>query len=115
MFDYLTVYKTSIVNYNEREEAVSFNFKLTRDGRSFKTELVSEEKMTLHIVFLSDIKNRRMLWSDRISNNAWKTIEIFYDEEVEIRLFMDDNQIYTNILPVEEFLDLKFKLPKIIK
>jgi hypothetical protein len=42
-------------------------------------------------------------------------IEIFYDEEVEIRLFMDDNQIYTNILPVEEFLDLKFKLPKIIK
>jgi hypothetical protein len=71
--------------------------------------------MTLHIVFLSDIKNRRVLWSDRISNNTWKTIEIFYEEEVEIRLFMDDNQIYTNILPVEESLDLKFKLPKIIK
>jgi hypothetical protein len=115
MLDYLTVYKTSIVNFNEREEAVSFNFKLTRDGRSFKIELISDEKMTLHIVFLSDVKNRRMLWSDRISNNSWKMIEIFYDEEVEIRLFMDDNQIYTNILPVEEFLDLKFKLPKIIK
>jgi hypothetical protein len=115
MLDYLTGYKTSIVNFNEREEAVSFNFKLTRNGRSFKIELISDEKMTLHIVFLSDVKNRRMLWSDRISNNAWKTIEIFYDEEVEIRLFMDDNQIYTNILPVEEFLDLKFKLPKIIK
>jgi len=113
--DYLTGYKTSIVNFREREEVVNFNFKLTRNGRSFKAELISGKKMTLHIVFLSDIKDRRMLWSDKISDNVWKNIEIFYDGEVEIRLFMDDNQIYTNTLLMEEFLDLKFKLPKIIK
>lgn len=115
MFNYLTGYKTSIVNFSEREEVVNFNFKLTRNGRIFKVELISEEKMNLHIVFLSDIKDRRMLWSDKIPDNVWKDIEIFYDGEVEIRLFMDDNQIYTNTLPIDEFLDLKFKLPKIIK
>lgn len=83
MFRYLTEYKTRIVDFEEREQIVDFNFKLTRGGRNFKMELISDEKMTLHIVFLSGLKDRRMLWSDRISDNVWKTIQIFHDEDAE--------------------------------
>ena len=40
---------------------------------------------------------------------------IFCDEEIEIRLYMDDNQFYNSTLEKIDSLDLKFKLPKIIK
>ena len=44
-----------------------------------------------------------------------KPYKFFMTKMLKIRLFVDDNQIYTNTLSTNDSLDLKFKLPKIIK
>jgi hypothetical protein len=115
MFGYLANYKTEIINPEIKEEIANFNFKLTRDGINFRIELLSDKKMSLRAVFLSDINTREIIWSEKIIEGEWKTMGIFYDGEIEIRLFMDDNQIYNSTISKNDSLDLKFKLPKIIK
>ena len=116
MINYLKKYTTKLVNYKLIQEIVNFNFKLKRDNNFFRLELLTDKKITVYVVFLKTIDdNRQVLWVDNISNNSWKTLEIYYNNDVEIRLFIDDNQIYTNIIGVKSENSIDFKLPKILK
>jgi hypothetical protein len=112
---YFSQYKTELIKPEVKEEIVDFRFKLNRENGGFRVELLSDQKMTIQFDLLSDIKTRNLIWRNKISNNEWKTMGIFCDEEIEIRLYMDDNQIYNSTLEKIDSLDLKFKLPKIIK
>ena len=116
MINYLKNYTTKLVNYKLIEEIVNFNFKLKRDNNFFRLELLTDKKITVYIVFLKTIDdNRKFLWTENISNNSWSEFEIYYNNDVEIRLFIDDNQIYTNIIGVKSENSIDFKLPKILK
>lgn len=115
MASYFSQYKTELINPEVKEEIVDFRFKLNRENEGFRVELISDQKISIHFDLLSDIKTRHLIWRNTISNNEWKTMAIFCDEEIEIRLYMDDNQIYNSTLEKIDSLDLKFKLPKIIK
>jgi hypothetical protein len=115
MARYSSEYSFESIKPEIKEILAFFNFKIDRRGEDFKVELLSEVKMNLRFVFLSDINTREIIWADEISSNSWKTMWIFYPEDIEVRIFMDDNQIFTSTLDREDSLDLKFKLPKIIK
>jgi hypothetical protein len=116
MFDYLTKYNTKIIYSEVSEELINFNFNLTRDKSEYRLEMLSNHNFNCYFVFLKQLSDdRKILWSDKIQNNTWKTLNISYDEEVEIRLFFDDNQIYNNIITNVDNVSLNFKLPKIIK
>ena len=116
MINYLKNYTTKLVNYKLIEEIVNFNFKLKRDNNFFRLELLTDKKITVYIVFLKTIDdNRKFLWTENISNNSWSEFEIYYNNDVEIRLFIDDNQIYTNIIGLKSENSIDFKLPKILK
>ena len=116
MINYLKNYTTKLVNYKLIEEIVNFNFKLKRDNNFFRLELLTDKKITVYIVFLKTIDdNRKFLWTENISNNSWSEFEIYYNNDVEIRLFIDDNQIYTNIIGLKSENSIYFKLPKILK
>jgi len=116
MIDYLTKYSTKLIDYKLKQENINFNFKVLRENNSYRIDLFCNTNIKLYIVFIKTIDdNRQVLWSDSISNDTWKTFEIYYNNDVEIRLFLDDNQIYTNIISMDTNLDLNFKLPKILK
>jgi hypothetical protein len=115
MFDYLTRYDTVLKNLKMTEEVSDFNFILDRSEQDFRVELSSDKKTNLYMVFLSGQKDgRKYLWNDSIEGNTWKTFKVFSSEWVEIRLFLDDNQIYTNTIDKIEKINLNFKLPVLI-
>jgi hypothetical protein len=114
--EYLTKYSTTLVKYNMNETIVDFDFKLDRSREDFRTELLSDNNIDIFILFLSYLDDgRKVLWSEKINSNTWKSIHIPYNNPIEIRLFIDDNQIYNNIIDIETNLSIKFKLPLIIK
>lgn len=116
MFDYLTKYTTKMIYPKVIEQVVDFNFNLIRDNSEYRIELLSNHNFTCNFVFLKHLSDdRKLLLSDEIRSNTWKTFNIPYNNEVEIRLFLDDNQIYNNIINISSDTSIKFKLPKIIK
>lgn len=114
--DYLKFYNTKLKKYKSTEEVVDFEFRLNRNINSFKIELISNIDMSLQVAFITSVEdNRHITWSEQITNNTWKTFQINYNKNIEIRIFMDDNQIYNNIISQICDFNLNFKLPKIIK
>lgn len=116
MVNYLKNFSTKVVDYKATEKVINFNLKLERKNNFFRTDLFCDDKITLYFIFIKTINDKRqVLWSGNISSNRWKTFEVYYNDDIEIRLFIDDNQIYTNIIPIEYEDNLIFKLPKILK
>ena len=92
----LAFIRSLITNQNSgfKSGNANFNFILNRNNEDFKMELISDKKINLHITFLSDILNgRHYLWNDNIESNSWKTFKVFSKKNVEIRVFLEDNQI----------------------
>ncbi len=114
--EYLTKYSTSLIEYKINEKVVNFNVILDRNKENFKCELLSNYNINIFILFLSYLDDgRKVLWSEQIISNTWKSIHIPYNNPIEIRLFIDDNQIYNNIINIESNLSINFNLPLIIK
>lgn len=104
--------KTILVNPKIEEKIVDFNFTLTRDFNNYHAELNCLDNIILFIIFLD--KNRITIWKECINNNAWKTFSIFSDD-VEIRIFLGDNQIYNAMINPTDKLKLNLRIPTIVK
>jgi hypothetical protein len=112
MYDYLTKYNTILLTLKISEVNANFNFILNRNNEDFKMELISDKKINLHITFLSDILNgRHYLWNDNIESNCWKTFKVFSKKNVEVRVFLEDNQIYNTTISNIDNINLNFQLP----
>jgi hypothetical protein len=116
MYNWLTNYTTIFTTPKMYEDKVDFNFLLDRDKEIFKIELLSDKKISVFVVFVTDITNgRQYLWHEEIKNNTWKSFKLFSEDNLEIRLFLEDNQIYNNTISNIENINLKFQLPILVK
>jgi hypothetical protein len=112
MYDYLKNYDTVVVNKNTKEIIADFNFILERNNNNYRVELLSNSDIKLHIVFTSYLLDgRKFLWGESVNSNTWKTFNFKYDNKVEVRLYLEDNQIYNTIIPEQHTVNLKFSLP----
>jgi hypothetical protein len=114
--EYLTKYDVKLFDPNKKELNTKFSVNINRTNlNDFKVEVLSNKNIVVFIAFLTNIDdNRKVLYTDKIQSNFWKDIKIFYDKEVEIRLFVDDNQIYNTIMEEEDSLNLNFYLPLLV-
>lgn len=112
---YLTQYDVQVNDENKKEVVSEFNLLLNRNNNNYKVSLISDVNIKLYITVLSDLNDgRKLLWLENIDSNTWKTFQIFYDKSVEIRIFVDDNQIYNNIINNNNEINIDFKLPVFI-
>jgi len=112
---YLTSFDVSFNDKKQKEIICDFNLSISRENRIFNVNLIGDNNITLFISFLNKIEDgRKLLWMENIKVNNWKHFQIFYDDLVEIRVFVDDNQIYNNILNTNDEKNINFKLPVLI-
>lgn len=114
--EYLKKYDIKLFDLKKKEINTKFSISVSRTNlNDFKVELLSNKDIRVFIAFLTNIEdNRRILFTDDIQSNFWKNIKIFYDKEVEIRFFVDDNQFYNTIMEPQDSLNLNFCLPILV-
>lgn len=108
-----------ICDFNLNLENTSFEFDLLKNKSEITIEFKCEKQVCASIVFLKNYQNKRTILEIlNIENEQVKTINLFdffsqsqYDGDTEIRIFIDDNQIYNTIMEFRDRLNLKFKLP----
>ena len=117
--DYLMNYK---IKYNDKvkvQELVEFSLNVTKNNTHLVFELNSHTNLHLIITIVKSFDFGRTVLSDfkLKSNHFFKvdTKEFLINEDyvdpIEIRVFLDDNQIYTNTLSEFDDIKLKYKLP----
>jgi len=98
------------------EKIVNFNLKISRDLENYRLELNSDTNIKVFFSLLKSIDDGgTSMWNNEIFTNQWKTVTVFHKKEMELRLFINDNQFFvTTISPIDE-LDLNFRIPVLIK
>jgi hypothetical protein len=98
------------------EKNVNFNLKISRDLENYRLELNSDTNIKVFFSLLKSIEDGgTSMWNNEIFTNQWKTVTVFHKKEMELRLFINDNQFFvTMISPIDE-LDLNFRVPVLIK
>lgn len=91
------------------------------DGKFMIEILTSDYSFPTHFVVLKEYnKGRKFLFSEKVwSNNFyvinnltdWEYDNTNYSEEIEVRLFIQNNQIYTNTLTPNTNIKQNFRLP----
>ena len=110
------------IGYNENvktQEIVEFSLNVTKNNTHLVFELNSHTNLHLIITIVKSFDFGRTVLSDfkLKSNHFFKvdTKEFLINEDyvdpIEIRVFLDDNQIYTNTLSEFDDIKLKYKLP----
>jgi hypothetical protein len=117
--NYLMNYK---IKYNDKvkiQEIVEFSLNVTKNDTDLLFELNSYTDLHLIITILKSFDfGRTVLVDFKLKSNHYfkvDTKEFLINEDyvdpIEIRVFLDDNQIYTNTLSEFEDMKLKYKLP----
>jgi hypothetical protein len=117
--DYLMNYK---VKYNDNvkvQEIVEFSLNVVKNNTDLLFELNSYTDLHLIITVIKSLEFGRTVLKDlKLKNNHLfkvDTKEFLINEDyidpIEIRVFLDDNQIYTNTLSEFEDIKLKYNLP----
>ena len=98
---------------SKKQKLVKFNFNLEKNKSNYKFELLSNDKIELTVVLLKNFnQNREPIHTIHLKNNMWHLLDLSYIEEsIEIRIFIDDNQIFNTTLIEEDNLNLNFNLP----
>jgi hypothetical protein len=117
--EYLKNFETEIVDFNLTEKLTNFEIKIKKNISDFFVELLSENKFVIKIAILQNFnKGRTILKYFETFSNGWYKFNIIdpydnqlYTDDVEIRIFIDDNQIYNNTLKEYEDLSLNFNIP----
>jgi hypothetical protein len=116
---YLSQFETEIVDFNLEERLTNFNVNVKKDSSNFFIELLSNGIFSLKVAILKNFnKGRTIIKFFEIHTNTWSSFQItdtydnqpFFDD-IEIRFFIDDNQIYNNTLKDFEDLSLNFNIP----
>jgi hypothetical protein len=117
--DYLMNYK---IKYNDKvkvQELVEFSLNITKNNTHLVFELNSHTNLHLIITIVKSLEFDRTILSEfKLKNNYFFSVDSTeflinedYVDPIEIRVFLDDNQIYTNTLSEFEDIKLKYKLP----
>lgn len=108
--------KTHIIEPLIVEKNISLKLKIQRDYEDFRFELSSVDNIKLFFSILKTFEDgRTSMWNNGINSNSWCTLKVFHKNEMELRLFLNDNQFFVTILNPVEDLELGFKVPAIIK
>jgi hypothetical protein len=117
--DYLMNYK---IKYNDKvkvQELVEFSLNITKNNTHLVFELNSHNNLHLIITIVKSLEFDRTILSEfKLKNNFFFSVDSTeflinenYVDPIEIRVFLDDNQIYTNTLSEFDDIKLKYKLP----
>jgi hypothetical protein len=116
---FLKDFETEVIDFNLTEKLTNFEIKIKKNISNFFVELLSNNNFSIKIVVLQNFnKGRTIIKSFEVFNNTWYVFDItdtyntqLYTDDVEIRIFIDDNQIYNNTLKDFEDLSLNFNIP----
>jgi hypothetical protein len=117
--DYLMNYK---IKYNDKvkvQELVEFSLNVTKNNTHLVFELNSHTNLHLIITIVKSLEFDRTILSEfKLKNDSFFSVDSTeflinedYVDPIEIRVFLDDNQIYTNTLSEFDDIKLKYKLP----
>lgn len=95
--------------------------KLIFNKKNFEvfTELLCDENIRMSVVFLKNLNNERTLLDIiNVTNNTWHIFNLFdnmsndfYSDEVEVRVFIGDNQILNTVLKINDSINFIMKIP----
>ena len=113
--------KVEIDYLNEEILLSDFNVEVVYENGYVKITLHSEINFPLHFLILKDLTHgRKSLYSEKVYSNNWFLVKYLidldngssnYTEDIEIRLFLQGNQIYTNTISQGVIINQNFKLP----
>jgi hypothetical protein len=117
--DYLMNYTIGYNKNVKTQEIVEFSLNIHKQNTSLLFELNSYSNLHLTIAIVKSFDFGRTVLSDfKLKSNYFfkvDTKEFLINEDyvdpIEVRVFLDDNQIYTNTLSDFEDIKLKYKLP----
>lgn len=116
---FLKDFETEVIDFNLTEKLTNFEIKIKKNISNFFVELLSNDNFSIKVVVLQNFnKGRTIIKSFEVFNNTWHVFDItdtynyhLFTDDVEIRIFIDDNQIYNNTLKDFEDLSLNFNIP----
>lgn len=117
--DYLMNYKIKYNNNVKVQEIVEFSLNVVKKGTDLQFELNSYTDLHLIITVVKSLEfGRTVLMDLKLKNNHFFKVDTKeflinedYTDPIEIRVFLDDNQIHTNTLSEFEDIKLKYQLP----
>lgn len=113
---YLTNFTTKLVDKKFIESEIEFVLDFKRDKKDFRVEINSYSDFKLNLVFVKSLDEGRIFqFSETVDSNTWATFEIFNDKDLELRMFLNGNQIYNNIIEPQIEFSMNFKLPTLIE
>lgn len=116
---YLTKYTIEYSEKEQVEKLVDFSINIIKNNTQLLIELYSDTDLHINIAILKSFDFGRTVLKDfKLKNNHYFTVDSKeflinedYTDPIEIRVFLDDNQIYTNTLSEFEDIKLKYQLP----
>jgi len=117
--EYLTDYNIERNDTTRTEYFTDFQINITYNDSNFFIELLSDYNVSVGFTVLKDSLNgRTVLIDSHLTKNTWYRSHIpninSYYGNIEVRLFVDDNQFYNNTINLGKELVLNFSLPVLI-
>ena len=120
---YLTNYTTKVCDFNRIELNSEFQINIRKNEHNLFLELLSQNKFSVKVVILQNFnKGRTFLNIMEVISNTWQSLNIVdsydnqpYIDDVEIRIFVDDNQIYNNTMTNGDSINLNYNLPVLVE
>ena len=108
--------KVQLVDVYSEGKTVEVNIKLERNFENFRFELNTPHSIKVFFSVLENIEmGRKCLWNSSLPNNTWITFQTFCEQEVEVRLFLNDNQFYVNTLKPLDSTEINLRVPSTLK
>lgn len=104
------------VNPKIKETNLKLNLKVDRVLEDFKVELLTNENVRVYFSIIKNFEDgRTCMYNNYIEPYTWITFKVFHKNEMELRLFINDNQFFVTMIKPEELLDLNFNVPVTLK
>jgi hypothetical protein len=112
VFGDLSINSTIILDErDEFEKLVDFEINLIREDKYYKFEFLTNEDILLVVTITKSFDDGRdLIMTNRLTPNTWYSNYIEHDS-VEVRLFIQGTQLYTNTLKNNIYFNQKFSLP----
>lgn len=116
---YLTKYTIEYSEKEQVEKLVDFSINIIKNNTQLLIELYSDTDLHINIAILKSFDFGRTVLKDfKLKNNHYFTVDSKefllnenYVDDIEVRFFIEDNQIYTNTLSNVDNIKLNYILP----
>ena len=116
---YLTKYTIEYSEKEQVEKLVDFSINIIKNNTQLLFELYSDTDLHINIAILKSFDFGRTVLKDfKLKNNHYFTVDSKefllnenYVDDIEVRFFIEDNQIYTNTLSNVDNIKLNYILP----